>query len=136
MRNRLLTTAAALLLGATLVVGAVPAVRWTIFPPAEDRLIPELPFTKVHVDWTEPLHVWGKGIGDIDECKKSYRRALALDPDYTAAMFNLGAIYWNHGPKDEAARMWRVVLTRFPSHPLAQKLRQDFSQIIGFIDNE
>ena len=42
-----------------------------------------------------------EAIGDIDACKASYSRSLDLDPDYGLAMFNLGGIYWNHGPKGE-----------------------------------
>ncbi|KKL18188.1 hypothetical protein LCGC14_2478020, partial [marine sediment metagenome] len=72
-----------------------------------------------------------EGIGDINGCKESYHRALAMDPDYDLAMFNLGGVYWNHGPKTEAIRVWKEALTRFPSHPLAEKLRRDFSQVFG-----
>lgn len=72
-----------------------------------------------------------EGIGDIDGCKESYRRVLALDPDYEVAMFNLGGIYWNHGAKDEAIHVWTDALKRFPSHPLSERLRRDFSQIFG-----
>ncbi len=72
-----------------------------------------------------------EGIGDIDGCKESYHRVLTLDPDYDLAMFNLGGVYWNHGPKTEAIRVWKEALTRFPSHPLSEKLRQDSSEIFG-----
>jgi hypothetical protein len=46
-------------------------------------------------------------------------------------MFNLGGVYWNHGPKAEAIRMWKEAVRRFPSHPLAEKLPQDFSEVFG-----
>lgn len=72
-----------------------------------------------------------EGIGDIEGCKKSYRRALTLDPAYDLAMFNLGGVCWNHGPKTEAIRVWKEALARFPSHPLAEKLRREFSQLFG-----
>jgi tetratricopeptide (TPR) repeat protein len=77
-----------------------------------------------------------EGVGDIQGCKESYHRALTLDPDYDLAMFNLGGIYWNHGPKTEAIRVWKEASTRFPSHPLAGKLRREFSQIFGENEGE
>ena len=72
-----------------------------------------------------------EGVGDIADCKQSYERALILDPEYDLAMFNLGGVYWNHGPKSEAIRLWKEALKRFPSHRLASKLRSDFSEILG-----
>lgn len=72
-----------------------------------------------------------EGVGQIEECKESYDRALTFDPDYDLAMFNLGGVYWNHGPKTEAIRVWKQALTRFPSHSLSEKLRRDFPQIFG-----
>jgi tetratricopeptide (TPR) repeat protein len=71
-----------------------------------------------------------EGNGDIAGCKTAYLRALDLDPDYDLAMFNLGGVYWNYGPKDEAIRVWKDAVKRFPSHPLAEKLRREFSQLI------
>lgn len=70
-----------------------------------------------------------EGIGEINGCKESYHRALSLDPDYDLAMFNLGGVYWNHGPKSEAIRIWKDALARFPAHSLAEKLRREFPHI-------
>lgn len=67
-----------------------------------------------------------EGLGDIPGCKESYQRALSLDPEYDHAMFNLGGIYWNHGPKREAIRIWSEAIEHFPKHELALKLRQQF----------
>ena len=72
-----------------------------------------------------------EGAGDIPRCKEAYQRALRLDPEYDLAMFNLGGIYWNHGPKAEAIRIWSDALMRFPSHPLSEKLRRRFSEFFG-----
>lgn len=72
-----------------------------------------------------------EGIGDIAACKESYRRALSLDPEYVLAIFNLGGIYWNHGPRSEAIRVWSDALMRFPSHPLSEKVRREFSELFG-----
>ena len=50
-------------------------------------------------------------------------RALALDPDYDLAMFNLGGVHWNSGDRVEAEKVWRAAVKRFPDHELAVKLR-------------
>ncbi len=73
-----------------------------------------------------------EGIGDITGCKESYQQALSLNPDYELAMFNLGGIYWNHGPWEHALRTWTDAIERFPNHELAAKLRRDFP---GFFDD-
>jgi tetratricopeptide (TPR) repeat protein len=70
-----------------------------------------------------------EGVGEINGCKDSYCQALTLDPDYELAMFNLGGVCWNHGPKTEAISIWRDAVKRFPSHRLAEKLRRDLPQI-------
>jgi tetratricopeptide (TPR) repeat protein len=77
-----------------------------------------------------------EGVGDIQGCIESYHLALDLDPDYDVAMFNLGGIYWNHGAKDEAIAVWVEAIRRFPSHPLAEKLRRDFSDVFGLKDSK
>ncbi len=69
-----------------------------------------------------------EGVGDIPGCKKSYERALSLDPEYALAMFNLGGIYWNHGPTAQAVCIWSDAIGRFPNHELAVKLRRDFPE--------
>jgi tetratricopeptide (TPR) repeat protein len=73
-------------------------------------------------------------VGDIPSCKESYQRALELDPEYGLAMFELGGVYWNHGPKTEALRIWSDAIRRFPDHELAAKLRRDFPKLTGDAD--
>lgn len=68
------------------------------------------------------------GIGNISGCKESYHRALTLDPNHALAMFNLGGIYWNHGPKAQALSIWSDAIKRFPEHKLAEKLREEFPE--------
>lgn len=77
-----------------------------------------------------------EGVGDIEGCKESYQRALSLEPAYDLAMFNLGGVYWNYGPKSEAIRIWKEAITQFPSHPQAEKLRQDIPQLFGKNESE
>ncbi len=67
-----------------------------------------------------------EGVGDFDGCKDSYARALALNPDYAEAMFNLGGTHWNHGAKEDAVRVWSEALQRFPTNPEAEQLRSEF----------
>jgi tetratricopeptide (TPR) repeat protein len=72
-----------------------------------------------------------EGVGDIVGCKASYQRALDFDPGYDLAMFNLGGIFWNHGPRSEAFRVWAEAVERFPNHELANKLRREFPEVLG-----
>jgi len=75
-----------------------------------------------------------EGVGDIPGCKESYQRAISLDPEYALAMFNLGGIFWNHGPREQALSIWSDAIERFPSHELAAKLRSDLPKFFGDAD--
>ena len=70
-----------------------------------------------------------EGTGDIEGCIEAYRRALAIDADYAAAMFNLGGILWNSGSKHEAIKVWPEAIGQFPNDPLSKRLREDFSPL-------
>jgi tetratricopeptide (TPR) repeat protein len=70
-------------------------------------------------------------LGNVDECKESYRHAMALDPDHASAAFNLGGVYWNTGPMSEALTIWAAAIMRFPSYPQAEKLRQELPHFFG-----
>lgn len=72
-----------------------------------------------------------EGIGDVQGCIDAYERALALDEDYDLAWFNLGGVYWNSGNETAAVSTWREAIQRFPTHPLALKLREDLPRLLG-----
>jgi tetratricopeptide (TPR) repeat protein len=61
------------------------------------------------------------------EAIDAYERALALDPGYAVAMFDLGGAHWNSGDAATAAKVWTAAIERFPHHELSAKLRRDFS---------
>jgi tetratricopeptide (TPR) repeat protein len=61
------------------------------------------------------------------EAIDAYERALALDPDYAVAMFDLGGAHWNSGDVAMAAKVWKAAIERFPDHELSARLKRDFS---------
>jgi tetratricopeptide (TPR) repeat protein len=64
------------------------------------------------------------------EAINAYQKALALDPDYPLAMFNLGGTYWNSGDLKQASQVWKAAIARFPDHELAAKVKRDFPQLL------
>lgn len=72
-----------------------------------------------------------EGIKDVASCIFAYNKAISLDPDYDLAWFNLGGIYWNLGVDEEAVRIWKEAIQRFPDHKLAEDLRRNFSNFFA-----
>ena len=64
------------------------------------------------------------------EAINAYQKALALDPDYALAMFDLGGTFWNSGDFKQASQVWKAAIARFPDHELAAKVRRDFPQLL------
>ena len=65
-------------------------------------------------------------LGQVPGSIDAYNHALALDPDYALAMFNLGGVYWNIGDQERALLMWRRAVEQFPDHELTARLRSEF----------
>lgn len=65
--------------------------------------------------------------GDSVGCIAAYRRALELEPQYAAAMFNLGGVLWNSGDRHGGIATWSEALVNFPDDPLSIRLREQFS---------
>ena len=49
-------------------------------------------------------------LGRWPEAVESYEKALALDPHYAVAMFDLGGAHWNSGNAATAAKVWRAAI--------------------------
>jgi predicted Zn-dependent protease len=49
-----------------------------------------------------------KGTGQPEEAEKSYRKSLEIKPDYEAAIYNLGVLYYN------MSKEWRQKFTNLP----------------------
>ncbi len=71
-----------------------------------------------------------QNLGNTLEAIQAYEKALVLDPNYALAMFDLGGIYWNTGNVEEASRIWKAAVARFPGHELAAKVRQEFPHLL------
>jgi Flp pilus assembly protein TadD len=57
-----------------------------------------------------------KGLGRLDEAEISYKKAIALKPDYTKAYNNLGIIMQELGRLDEAEKSFRQAITLKPDY--------------------
>ncbi len=69
------------------------------------------------------LGVANGNTGRSSEAIGAYEKAIALDPDYDLAMFNLGGVYWNDDDPIAAMQVWRRAIEKFPVHPLAEEIR-------------
>lgn len=61
----------------------------------------------------------------VPEAIKAYEQAIALDPDYDVAWFNLGGVHWNNGDRARGVEVWNNAIKRFPNHELTSVLRRD-----------
>ena len=66
-------------------------------------------------------------LGRVQESIHAYKNALALDPDYDLAMFNLGGVHWNNNDREQALFIWRRAMVQFPEHELTVKLQRELS---------
>jgi len=56
-----------------------------------------------------------------EEAVSAFRKAIALDPTYADAYFNLGSYYWKKGELTKTASLWEEGLRRNPNHPGLKK---------------
>ncbi|GAB1260006.1 DUF4365 domain-containing protein [Aurantivibrio plasticivorans] len=71
-----------------------------------------------------------EGLDDFPGCLFAYHKAIDLDPHYDLAWFNLGGQYWNLGAEEEAMKIWKEAVTRFPDHDLTKELQQNFRDLL------
>ena len=69
-------------------------------------------------------------LGCVRESVSAYQKAIELNPNYALAWFNMGGVHWNAGELEEASRVWRAAVDRFPDHELAALLRRDLPFVL------
>jgi tetratricopeptide (TPR) repeat protein len=69
-------------------------------------------------------------LGRKRESIDAYQKAITLNPNYDLAWFNMGGVHWNAGEWEEASRVWKAAVDRFPDHELAARLRRDFHFVL------
>jgi tetratricopeptide (TPR) repeat protein len=69
------------------------------------------------------------------EAIDAYERAVALDPDYALAIFDLGGAHWNSGDVATAVEVWTAAVERFPDDELSAKLKREFSLLFAGDDD-
>ncbi|AGU47403.1 tetratricopeptide repeat-containing protein [Variovorax paradoxus B4] len=66
----------------------------------------------------------------IRESINAYLQSIALNPSRASAWFNMGGVHWNAGEPEEASRVWKAAVDRFPDHELAALLRRDLPSVL------
>jgi len=82
-----------------------------------------------HMSWFQ-VAVAYKKLGNTRESIDAYKKAIAANPDYAPAWFDMGGVHWNAGARDDASRVWTTAVNRFPNHELATRLRRDFPFVL------
>ncbi|WP_246173956.1 tetratricopeptide repeat protein [Paraburkholderia hayleyella] len=62
-------------------------------------------------------------LGQAEQAIDAFHRAVTLDPEYAAAMFELGGVHWNSGDHAKAKQTWSVACERFPDHELVSQVK-------------
>ncbi len=69
---------------------------------------------------------------DLEGAFEAYTQAIAVDPNYEKAWFDLGGLCWSVGNTELAFRIWNTALLKFPESGEAERLLaflDDFEQV-------
>lgn len=69
-------------------------------------------------------------LGHVRHSVSAYRKAIELNPSYALAWFNMGGVHWDSGESEEASRVWKAAVARFPDHELAAQLRRQLPSVL------
>ncbi|MDH5187249.1 MAG: tetratricopeptide repeat protein, partial [candidate division WOR-3 bacterium] len=58
---------------------------------------------------------------ELKQARIYYEKALAIDPNFTLAVFHLGLVNYYEGDKDQAHKLWRRVLKLDPTNSMARR---------------
>jgi tetratricopeptide (TPR) repeat protein len=69
-------------------------------------------------------------LGRVRLSISAYQRVITLNPNYDLAWFNMGGVHWNAGEWEEASRVWKTAVDRFPDSDLTALLRRDLPFVL------
>lgn len=70
-------------------------------------------------------------LGRVRDSIDAYMKVIVLNSDYELAWFNMGGVHWNAGELEEASRVWKTAVDKFPDHELASLLRRDLPFVLS-----
>ncbi|MDP9512899.1 tetratricopeptide repeat protein [Pseudomonas protegens] len=82
-----------------------------------------------YMSWFQVAVAYEK-LNNVRESVSAYMKAIALNSNYELAWFNMGGVYWNAGEREEASRVWKVAVYKFPDHELAAVLRHELPFVL------
>lgn len=89
-----------------------------------------LPQAEIHqpdeLSWYQVARAY-EGLGNIEGCRKAYKKAIKINPDYTEVWFEFGGSLWNLGDRDMAFKIWENAIARFPKHESVKIVEQFFA---------
>lgn len=105
-------------LGTALIFLDRPEESLPILLPQAEEIQPD------YMSWYQVAVAYEK-LGRASDSIGAYMKVIALNSNYELAWFNMGGVHWNAGELEEASRVWKAAVDRFPDHELAALLRRD-----------
>jgi tetratricopeptide (TPR) repeat protein len=56
--------------------------------------------------------------GKYDLAKRSFQKAIKVDPEYLTAYMNIGVVYDKEGKYEESLEMYKTIVGKYPKYPL------------------
>lgn len=111
-------------LGTALNVLNRPEESLPILLPQAEEIQPD------DMSWFQVAVAYEK-LGRVRDSIDAYMKVIALNSDYDLAWFNMGGVHWNAGELEEASRVWKTAVEKFPDHELAALLRRDLPFVLS-----
>ena len=99
------------------------------YADGKDAFMRALDIGSAHADLLNELAICLMELGELPESGRRLRQALALEPENTKVISNLGIVSLKAGNREEALGFFRTVLELEPGDPIATRYVENISKI-------